>query len=82
MARIPSKDEILAWISENPTQTAKRDIAKAFGIKGAGRIDLKRILKELEEELREQAVRDPLTGCWNRRMLRKLVADLQVVFEE
>ncbi|MBD3679171.1 MAG: ribonuclease R [Rhodobacteraceae bacterium] len=50
MSRLPSKDEILSWISENPTQTAKRDIAKAFGIKGAARIDLKRILKELEAE--------------------------------
>ena len=50
MTRIPSKDEILQWISDNPTLTAKRDIAKAFGIKGAARIDLKRILRELEDE--------------------------------
>ncbi len=50
MTRIPSKSEILAWISEHPTKTAKRDIAKAFGIKGAARIDLKRLLKELEED--------------------------------
>jgi ribonuclease R len=49
MTQIPSKSEILAWISDNPTLTAKRDIAKAFGIKGAARIDLKRILKELED---------------------------------
>ncbi len=48
MKRIPTKEEILQWISENPTQTSKRDIARAFGIKGAARIDLKRILKELE----------------------------------
>ena len=48
--RIPTKEEILEWISENPTLTSKRDIAKAFGIKGAARIDLKRILKELEAE--------------------------------
>ncbi|WP_439154041.1 ribonuclease R [Yoonia sp.] len=49
MTSIPSKSEILEWIAQNPTKTAKRDIAKAFGIKGAARIDLKRILKELEE---------------------------------
>ena len=47
MSKIPSKPEILDWIAENPTLTAKRDIAKAFGIKGAARIDLKRVLKEL-----------------------------------
>ncbi len=50
MARIPTKDEILAWISENPTRTNKRDIGKAFGIKGAARIDLKRMLKELADD--------------------------------
>ncbi|MCV6823040.1 MULTISPECIES: ribonuclease R [Halocynthiibacter] len=50
MVHIPSKDEILQWISDNPTKTSKRDIAKAFGIKGAARIDLKRALKELESE--------------------------------
>lgn len=63
MARIPTKDEILAWISENPTQAAKRDIARAFGIKGADRIDLKRILRELEAdghlEKRKKTYRDP-----------------------
>mgnify|MGYP000583388899 FL=1 len=50
MSRIPSKAEILDWISANPTLTSKRDIAKAFGIKGSDRIDLKRLLKELEAE--------------------------------
>ena len=40
MSQLPTKSEILDWISENPTQTAKRDIAKAFNIKGADRIDL------------------------------------------
>ena len=63
MARIPTKDEILTWISDNPTKTAKRDIAKAFGIKGSDRIDLKRLLKELEEdghlEKRRKTYRDP-----------------------
>ena len=63
MARLPSKQDILDWIEEHPTLTAKRDIAKAFGIKGADRIDLKRILKELEEdghlEKRRKTYRDP-----------------------
>ena len=50
MTRIPTKQEILDWISAHPTLTSKRDIAKAFGIKGSDRIDLKRVLKELEAE--------------------------------
>jgi len=63
MKRIPTKDEILKWISDNPTLTSKRDISRAFGIKGAARIDLKRILKELESEghlqKRSKTYRDP-----------------------
>ncbi|MCV2872325.1 ribonuclease R [Defluviimonas sp. WL0050] len=63
MARIPSKTEILDWIADNPGLTAKRDIAKAFGIKGADRIELKRLLKELEAEgtleRRRKTYRDP-----------------------
>jgi len=63
MSKIPSKPEILEWIAENPTLTAKRDIAKAFGIKGAARIDLKRVLKELEAEghleKRKRSYQDP-----------------------
>ena len=50
MAQLPTKADILDWITAHPTQTSKRDIAKAFGIKGAERIDLKRLLKELEAE--------------------------------
>lgn len=63
MTRIPTKSDILDWISENPTLAAKRDIAKAFGIKGAARIDLKRVLKELESEghleKRKRSYQDP-----------------------
>lgn len=63
MSQLPTKAEILQWISDNPTLTSKRDIAKAFGIKGAARIDLKRILKELEAEghleKRKKTYRDP-----------------------
>jgi ribonuclease R len=50
MAELPTKAQILDWIAENPGQTAKRDIARAFGIKGSARIDLKRMLRELEDE--------------------------------
>jgi ribonuclease R len=48
MNQLPTKDEIRQWITDNPGLSAKRDIARAFGIKGAARIELKRMLKELE----------------------------------
>ncbi|MDA8840017.1 ribonuclease R [Planktomarina temperata] len=50
MAQIPSQADILEWIRAHPEKSSKRDIAKAFGIKGAARIDLKQMLKELEAE--------------------------------
>ena len=50
MKNLPTKADILSFIQDNPTKTNKRDIAKAFGIKGAARIDLKRMLKELQGE--------------------------------
>ncbi|ABV91764.1 ribonuclease R [Dinoroseobacter shibae DFL 12 = DSM 16493] len=63
MDRFPTKDEVLAWIEDNPARANKREIARAFGIKGAARIDLKRLLKELEGkghlEKRKRSYRDP-----------------------
>jgi ribonuclease R len=50
MAQIPSQADILEWIRAHPEKSSKRDIAKAFGIKGAARIDLKQMLKELQAE--------------------------------
>ena len=47
---LPSRQQILDWIADNPDATAKRDIAKAFNIKGSARIELKRLLRELEAE--------------------------------
>jgi ribonuclease R len=50
MTQIPSKQQIMDWVADHPDANSKRDIAKAFGIKGAQRIELKRLLKELEAE--------------------------------
>jgi ribonuclease R len=47
---LPSKQQILDWVAEHPDAAAKRDIAKAFAVKGAEKIELKRLLKELAEE--------------------------------
>lgn len=50
MKTLPTKEAILEWIKDNPRTTSKRDVAKAFGIKGDDRIELKRILRELRED--------------------------------
>ncbi|WP_323005082.1 ribonuclease R [Pseudorhodobacter sp.] len=64
MEQLPSKPQIVQWLADNPTLTSKRDIARAFGIKGGAlRIELKRMLKELEEEgalvKKQRHYRDP-----------------------
>ncbi len=50
MTPLPSKDQIRQWIAENPGQSSKRDLAKAFGLKGDLRAELKRLLREMEDE--------------------------------
>ncbi len=50
MSDLPSRTAILQWIAENPGLDTKRDIARAFGLKGADRIPLKALLKELQAE--------------------------------
>lgn len=49
-SRLPSRDDILKFVTETPGKIGKREIARAFGITGADRIGLKRTLKELTEE--------------------------------
>ncbi len=51
MEQLPDKTAIRAFLAENPGLTTRRDIARAFGIRGAGaKADLKRLLREMEEE--------------------------------
>ncbi len=47
---LPSRDEILDFIRSEPGEVGKREIARAFGIKGGARIALKRLIKDLEDE--------------------------------
>ncbi len=50
MSDLPSKTAILDFIAANPAASGKREIARAFGLKGAAKVDLKRLLRELEDE--------------------------------
>jgi len=50
MKHFPTKEQILEWVQANPRTTSKRDIAKAFDIKGQARIQLKSILRELRKD--------------------------------
>lgn len=46
----PSREDILRFVSENPDLAGKRDIAKAFGLKGGDRVWLKDMLRDLQDE--------------------------------
>jgi len=48
-APLPTRDEILTFIREAGTQVGKREIARAFGLKGNDKIALKAILKDLSK---------------------------------
>ena len=49
-AGLPSRDALLAWLTDNPDQSSKREVARAFGLKGQQKIALKAMLKDLAEE--------------------------------
>ncbi|MGI9365046.1 MAG: ribonuclease R [Rhizobiaceae bacterium] len=49
-ALFPDRDEILRFITDNPDQSGKREVARAFGLKGQQRIALKAMLGELQDE--------------------------------
>ncbi len=49
-APIPTREEVLQFITENPDKSGKREVARAFGLKGQQRIALKAMLGELQDE--------------------------------
>ena len=62
---LPSPEQILEFIQSSPQKVGKREIARAFHIKGGQRIALKRLLKQMAEdgliEGRSKALRQPGT---------------------
>ena len=58
VAALPSREELLAFISGQaapngerpPARVTKRDIARAFGVKGDDKSALKRLIKDLEAD--------------------------------
>ena len=47
---VPPRDVVMRFIAENPQKASKREIAKAFGLKGEHRVELKALLRSLEED--------------------------------
>ena len=47
-SRLPSREDLLRYIASNPDQATRRDLARAFQVKGGDRAELTRMLRELE----------------------------------
>jgi ribonuclease R len=47
---LPSREQVVEFIQSSDKPAGKREIAKAFGLKGEERIALKRLLKDMAEE--------------------------------
>jgi ribonuclease R len=50
MKRLPSREELVAFIRERSGKVGVREVARAFGAKNADRAALKRMLRELADE--------------------------------
>src|ERR1700729_3007275 len=50
LQRLPTRDELIAFIRERSGQVSPREIAKAFGAKNADRAALNRMLRELADD--------------------------------
>ncbi|MBY0611715.1 MAG: ribonuclease R [Beijerinckiaceae bacterium] len=47
---LPTRDEVLTFLGSAQGRVGKREIARAFGVNAAGRIELKRMIKDLQGE--------------------------------
>jgi ribonuclease R len=47
--KVPTRDELLAFIRDSETPVGKREIARAYGLKGDQRIELKELLRDLRD---------------------------------
>lgn len=57
----PSKEDVLKFIEDSPGEVTKREITRAFNIRGDARVALKKLLREMKEE-----------GLFGKRRNRKL----------
>ena len=50
-AQVPSREAILEFVRSSTGPVGRREIAKAFDVRGAERAELRRVLKEMADEL-------------------------------
>ncbi|MBP7241291.1 ribonuclease R [Amaricoccus sp.] len=50
MKELPSREAIIAFLRDNPGSTGRREVARAFGIKGGAKAELKAMLAEMKRD--------------------------------
>ncbi|MEE4349199.1 MAG: VacB/RNase II family 3'-5' exoribonuclease [Pacificimonas sp.] len=50
MTDLPTREQILAFVKESPQEVGRREIAKAFGVRGDQRRDLRTLLNEMADD--------------------------------
>ena len=50
MSKLPSENELLEWVRQNPDRAGKREIARAFGLKGPEKVALKHMIRKLQDD--------------------------------
>ncbi len=71
-----SFNNMVVWLKSLVTNLEERVAARTAELTGANdKLQQKlEVIEALQEELREQAIRDPLTGLFNRRFLQEMLA--------
>lgn len=72
--RLPTEDELRDFINRSPTPPSKRDIAKAFNIKGNDKIELKRLLRALSGDKKGKAKEHKKNGTLPNVLIVKLIS--------
>ncbi len=55
---LPTREQVLAYIRDNPDNSSRREIARAFGVRGADKIPLKAMLKDIMRDAEDGPSRD------------------------
>ncbi|MEM7565921.1 MAG: ribonuclease R [Pseudomonadota bacterium] len=50
MSQLPTKQAVLEYVTSRPAKVGKREIAKAFNLKGSDRVALKEMLREMADD--------------------------------
>ena len=78
---LPTRQQVLDFIASSPTPAGKREIGKAFGLKGQEKIQLKALLRDMADEGLIDGIRGTLnfaSGEWQGYQPQDFVATIDL----